>query len=300
MNKYPLSRFNGIILIAGILLSTFMQALAQVKTNPGNDKLHSPSSTLKFADYLYCQKDYLRAVTEYENYLSFSASDTVKYKIALSFLKMARFTEAEDRFRSLLPGSSLKDEAKLGLFETKFFSSNMGQLRELYRESDFHPVKYADPVRSLYYLTFLYGNAPLPAEEEFTLAFPAHSRDEMKNFYNRKAAPGYKSSLKAALLSALIPGLGKVYTGEYGDGITAFIVSGLLSYLTYDNFIAHHYFRGYTFAGLAALFYAGNIYGSAAQAQIYNAGIDFTFTTDLNLFLNRHNHFLPDDEPNCK
>ncbi|HEX2866666.1 MAG TPA: hypothetical protein VHO03_06470 [Ignavibacteriales bacterium] len=291
MNKY--------VLIGFIWLVTSLPLLAQ--TDSANI-FHSPGNVLKFADYLYCRKDYLRAISEYESLLQLPrfSSDTIKFKIALGFSKMGNFKEAGDRFHQLALGSSFSDEARLELYKAKFFTDDFISLRQMYNEKSLLPGKYIQPVKILYYASYLLGTAPLPDEGEFTQAFPPYAKSEMEKYYLRKLDPPYKSPVKAAILSAIIPGLGKAYAGEWGDGLTSLIVTGVLSYVSYDNLRAHHNFRGYLFGGLAALFYAGNVYGSAAQAQIFNAQVDFTFTTDLKLYLNNHNYFLPEYEKFCK
>jgi TM2 domain-containing membrane protein YozV len=95
-------------------------------------------------------------------------------------------------------------------------------------------------------------------------------------------------------MSAIIPGSGKIYTGQYGDGITAFLVTGALVYLSWANFDAHHQFRGWLFSGLAAMFYGGNIYGSAASAQLFNAGVKISLDNELKAYLDDHNYFMPE------
>ncbi|MGE5351906.1 MAG: hypothetical protein ACM3P0_07475 [Acidobacteriota bacterium] len=288
---------NKFLLIGFICFLTSMPVMAQ---NDSSNILHSPENILKFADYLYCQKDYLRAITEYESLLKFKNSDTIKLKIALGFSKMGQTKEAEYRFNSLALGNTFSDEARLELYKSKFFTNDIASLRQMYKEKSLLPGKYIEPVRSLYYTSYLLDTAPLPDKEEFIQAFPSNAKNEMEMFYLRKSDQPYKSPLKAAILSAIVPGLGKAYSGEWGDGLTSLIVTGVLSYISYDNLKAHHNFRGYVFGGLAALFYAGNVYGSIAQAQIYNAQVDFKFTTDLKFFLNSNNYFLPEYEQFCK
>jgi hypothetical protein len=85
-----------------------------------------------------------------------------------------------------------------------------------------------------------------------------------------------------------------MYVGEWGDGITALLVTSLFAFLAYDNFQADHTTRAWIFTGLGAFFYAGNIYGSIASAQIFNASIEFEFNGGLNLFLEQKNYFLPE------
>ena len=58
------------------------------------------------------------------------------------------------------------------------------------------------------------------------------------------------------------------------------LFTGVFTFLAVNNFRNDHPTRGWIFSGLAAYFYAGNIYGSAAAAQNYNAAVKFTFDTE--------------------
>jgi hypothetical protein len=82
--------------------------------------------------------------------------------------------------------------------------------------------------------------------------------------------------------------------GNITDGLTSFLVTGALTFLAVDNFKHKHNFRGWLFTGLGAFFYAGNIYGSAAAAQIFNAGIQLNFDRDVKLYFEKRNYFLPE------
>ena len=63
-----------------------------------------------------------------------------------------------------------------------------------------------------------------------------------------------------------------------------------------SDFKADHKFRDWLFAGLTAFFYGGNIYGSATSAQIYNAHVNFQLNSDMKLFLEDKDYFVPDYE----
>jgi hypothetical protein len=73
-----------------------------------------------------------------------------------------------------------------------------------------------------------------------------------------------RSPVVAGLLSAAIPGLGKVYAGSRAQGLSAFFQTGLFSYLAIENYQRHSVrnVQFFLFSGLAALFYVGNIFGS--------------------------------------
>ncbi|MEI7812416.1 MAG: hypothetical protein WCJ01_08315 [Ignavibacteria bacterium] len=262
--------------------------------------LASPQNIICFADYLYCQKDYLRAIGEYERIAPALLNDTIKFKIALGNKYIGKISQSESLLFLLGSSSIFSNEATLELFKGRFLRNDFTGLRNLYDKREITSAKYNEKIKQMYYLSFLFDEVPLPGHESFTNLFPATERKSILEFINRKENPEYKSLWKAVMLSALLPGAGKFYTEEYGDAITIAIVTGLSGYLACDNFASGHNFRAIAFTGLGALFYAGNIYGSAASAQIYNARVKFNLTSDLKLYLNKNNYFLPEYENFCK
>ena len=79
-----------------------------------------------------------------------------------------------------------------------------------------------------------------------------------------------KSPLLAASLSAIIPGLGKVYAGNLGEGISSFLITGSLMAATAENWIkgGATNWKTVLFGSISALFYFGNIYGSAVTVNV--------------------------------
>lgn len=74
----------------------------------------------------------------------------------------------------------------------------------------------------------------------------------------------------AALLSSIIPGTGRLYTGRTGDAFFSFFtvaVPGVISYLYWQDDRK----RAFSIAvSITAVFYAGDIYGSIVSTQKYN------------------------------
>ena len=146
-----------------------------------------------------------------------------------------------------------------------------------------------------------FGNAALllaikelPQKEVFLIPFEADDKNTLSNFYDAKKNPTYKNEFLAGILSGIIPGAGKIYTQNYGDGITAFLFTGLLSYLAYTNFENDHSTRAWIFTALGGGFYLGNIYGSIASVQIFNAKLNFEFNEGVKFFIEQNNYFTPD------
>jgi hypothetical protein len=262
--------------------------------------IYSPRNILLFADYLFCQKDYLRAISEYEKYLSVISNDTIKFKIALSFLNMKKYEEAEAGFAGLGPSSVFFNSAQLKIAQSIFLKKDLPGLEKFYLNASSYNYSGSEMIKSIYLYSLFYEDIMLPGENDFVNSFPDSNRITIRKFYSYKENLPYRSPVLASILSTIIPGSGKIYTGNYSDGIMSTILTGLLAFLSYDNFKAKHYFRGWLWSGLAAFFYAGNIYGSAASAQIFNAKINFDFTTELDLYIKNINYFIPEDEFKCK
>jgi TM2 domain-containing membrane protein YozV len=81
---------------------------------------------------------------------------------------------------------------------------------------------------------------------------------------------GRKSPLLAGALSALIPGLGRVYLGRWPDGLLSFLLVGTTGALAAQGFYqdGRDSVRGWILGSVAALLYAGNVYGSAVGAVV--------------------------------
>lgn len=90
-----------------------------------------------------------------------------------------------------------------------------------------------------------------------------------------------KSLRVAALLSALVPGLGQVYTGHYGEAGMSLVANAIFGLLFWDSWLkardlAERPHRGWAyttpaiFGFLGSSFYLGNIYGAALSAQRHN------------------------------
>ena len=79
-----------------------------------------------------------------------------------------------------------------------------------------------------------------------------------------------KSPLLAGALSAVVPGLGRVYLGRWQDGLVSFVLVGLAAVLSAQGFHdeGSHSVRGWIVGSAGALLYVGNVYGSAVGAVV--------------------------------
>ena len=253
---------------------------------------HSPQNIKIFADYLFCEGDYLRAAEEYQSIRDILQNDTVNFKIMFSYSKIGLYQISNKSLQSI-PGNSPFRWSADYLYLVNKLCDNQKGLRV------FHdmplPPEVAERRQKLINISYFY-DADFSFDKEHILS-PFNDeigKQTVSLLYDLKTDPPYKNPALAGILSAVIPGSGKMYVGEWGDGITGLLITGLFAFLAYDNFRADHTTRAWIFTGIGAFFYAGNIYGSVAAAQIFNARIDFDFSNGLKLFLEKENYFLPD------
>ena len=270
-----------------ITLFFFIPNLAQ----NSHFNFNSPENKKKFADHLFCEGDYLRAVEEYESIRDLYRNDTIDFKIMLGYSSLGIFEKSNEIYDQFNYESLYYSDGYLVSLKNKLLIEQ--------REFDYPAIPSFDSAQlksflKLFSISKLYADEPFVSKEKFVSIFEEDEQNTVTLLYDYKFNPPYKSEALAGVLSAIIPGSGKMYVGEWGDGITALLVTGLLAFLAYDNFMANHNTRAWIFTGLGSFFYAGNIYGSIASAQIFNARINFEFKEGLNLFLQQKNYFLPE------
>lgn len=254
---------------------------------------HSPQNKKLFADHLYCEGDYLRAVLEYQEYLNVYSNDTVLFKSAYGYKKINRFDDAAIRFDQISESSPFYNDSKL------FF------LESLLKQNKFELLAQQEQSASgsnqlkIIYLANLISTDKLIGRKQFMSVFNNAETAQASEFYRYKIDPPYKSILTAGILSALIPGAGKIYTGQISEGLTAFVITSLFAFISYNNFKHDHDIRGWIFAGTGILFYAGNIYGSAVSADNYNHKLNYEYNRNVLEYLESKN-FYAEEHDFCK
>ncbi len=105
----------------------------------------------------------------------------------------------------------------------------------------------------------------------FEQYYYTNSENQLANV--REALGGYKrkSPFVAGLLSAVVPGAGKIYTGQIGEGIASFLTVGSFAAMTAENWVKDGLsdWKTITFGAICSIFYIGNIYGSVATVKVY-------------------------------
>ena len=254
----------------------------------------------KFAEFLFEQGDYLRAAGEYQRFLFFQPrkGERIHYKIALCYRLGGKSEKAIQAFETLLqlyPHSELSSDAHYQIAVSYFLANQFLQ-----------SVKYLDAVlpriadvqhraesQELKGLSYLMQKKWLEADVVFEGLRQSDVAEVRKRatLYHNYAIQGTqlpnRSPFLAGILSTIIPGSGRLYTGRIGDALTSLLAVGLTSWQAYDGFRRDGFSstKGWTLGALSGVFYVGNIYGSAISASVHNRHVEDEFLGTLSIKL---------------
>ncbi len=240
--------------------------------------LHDLEHSLKFANYLFASQQYALSAEEYERviYLD-STNNHAILKLLQSYRLANKSQTAEQRFITLFQPQIYNVQNNIG----KEYITNL-ILNKKFAET-YNYIEKNKNLDKSYKET--YQLACLLLQKKRNLAFDYaknyKTTNEPKNANLHLLAvqykhAKYKKAWLAAGLSYFIPGLGKVYTKDWKDGLMSFLLVGLNSWQAYRGFsrCGGNSRYGWIFAGIATSFYFSNIYGSYKSAKRYNKRLD--------------------------
>ncbi len=202
---------------------------------------------LEFARYLDRQDDPYRAILEYQRALFLLPSpDTLLHDSLV--IRIAQLQERLDRPEAAL--RTLEDAWDTLASSWRFERGRALFLLGAYAEAR----RYWQEWDTLVGWTYLRQQDFLKASE----------------FLGPLPAPSSRSPWLAASLSAVLPGLGKVYAGHPWDGLFAFLVNAFTGWRAYQSLQAHRPVATAVYGGLFLFFYSGNVYGAYVAARQYN------------------------------
>jgi TM2 domain-containing membrane protein YozV len=129
------------------------------------------------------------------------------------------------------------------------------------------------------------GEAGILLEDEYNFT---KLRDELQLY----SKDGLKSPTYAALMSAVIPGLGQCYSGYPAEGLISLL--SVAAAAAGGVYMKEQDKKGisYTLFFFSGLFYAGNIYGAYNSAETANSGV---LRSRYNSIVSQYGPYNPDD-----
>jgi len=259
----------------------------------------SPESIWAFAEHLFAEEEYYRAITEYKRLLFLFPRHSLKWKARLRigecYQKGEKWEEAIAAYRKLQsrlkimaahPPSSaiLHRELFYKTGECYYSLGEYWQARQALEEliTGFpENEEFTDKARYLIGRCYLAESKWRDAGAEFSKLRQAPNAQEL----SRKARQGddlpSKSPWKAGLLSAVLPGLGQLYVGRKQDAAVAFTLNAVFIWAAYEAFQNDDDAVGGILAFFELGWYTGNIYSATSSAHKYNRDVEDNFRREI-------------------
>jgi tetratricopeptide (TPR) repeat protein len=250
---------------------------------------------LNFAEFLFKNRDYDRAITEYLRFVHLNPNspdkDYALYRIGLCYFQKQEYIKALEIFNSL--STSFDDEivirseimmGKIYLSINEFLLARKKFYNALCLTED---QNLKSKVQLLYAWTFVEEKNWEQASKQFKRVSeisPDSKENHLATDLSEKVLKGKdipKKSLALGGILSIIPGLGKIYAGRISDGLVSFFLISGLGYLTYDTYIKKAYTSTIIWSLWFISFYAGNIYGGIDAVRNYNAQKEENFIEEL-------------------
>ncbi len=121
-----------------------------------------------------------------------------------------------------------------------------------------------------------------------TFAFMATEEEKLREYYTQISNKKNRSPLLAGMLSAAVPGLGKMYAGKTSEGISNLLYVGAMFLASWDfyNRLGPRNPFFIISAGVTGVFYVGNIWGSATAVNRVNK--EFNHEINQRILLDMH------------
>jgi len=224
---------------------------------------------LSYADYLFEEGDYFRAITEYKRFIFLSPNPEeklfAKKRILSSYKKACRYEEAMD-YLETFQSEGLKNLEKGKL---NILMGNAARARTFFESND------SDTAKILKGWTYFEEANWEKAGEEFLIISDNSALStiaENLSAYAEKADTEIeeRNVLLSALFSSIIPGSGRFYAGRPGDGFFSFLTVAIPSLISYVYWKKNRKKASSIAISFAAIFYVGDIYGSIVAIEEFN------------------------------
>ncbi len=257
--------------------------LSFVNAQNSNDSTNVRTSEINyeiaFSNHLIQLKDYNNAIETLKTLLSDtvdrSSFDSICFLIARSYFYQKNFDSSVVYFNNISQNASFYhaanyysslsysylsdyENAEKTLFKTNQTDTNFIQLYYLNRAGI--SLFKRDVEKGLENINKFSKNWYPVVEQQENMSLLYQDISKFKK----------KSPFIAGALSAIIPGLGKIYNNRLGEGVSAFLITTTMGLVAFENFRKDGIKDPKTilFGSIFSVFYIGNIWGSALSVKL--------------------------------
>lgn len=236
-----------------------------------------------FAESLFNEGDYYRAITEYKRLIFFFPQDKLTekctFRIAESYYKAGRWVEAVDALSAFDKKYQLSPMAMDGLYlkgmaekELKRYQNALSTFQEIIKAKS----KYYDD-KAIYQSALILLEMWEWQKSRQTFSLVSKGSPLSSSAYIMSSGLEHmedipqKSPATAGALAAVLPGAGHLYTNRYSDALVAFLLNGAFIWGAVELFQHDNPVAGGIVTFFELGWYSGNIYSAVSSAHKYNA-----------------------------
>jgi hypothetical protein len=257
-------------------------------TNVFSQDLYNFENTKKFAEYLAKSGQYDLATREFERLTFMSPeNDTLKTSLLSMYRRSGKYEEALIRGKQLYPEpTSMSASSAVEYGRTLLLKSEYEAAKSFWETN--LKLSWSDKTILSATSDILQDNYKSANEILKTVKPEEHKLAiNYKDLAEQAIALKRKSPALAGVMSAIIPGSGRMYAKDWKDGIVSLFFVGTMAAQSIRGFNKSGVksTRGWIYGGIGFGFYLGNIYGSLVSAKGYNKKSHLGIRTKIeNLF----------------
>ncbi len=273
-------RINAWLIVCLILITAFL--LAPNTISAAETQVIEADRQFSFAETLFDEGDYYRAVSEYKRFAFFFPENKLVekcvYRIGESYYKVKRWQEALQVFSSFIikfPDSPMMSGAlyhkgmaekelkqythALSTFEKLIKSQSTDFTDKALYQSAIVLMEIEEWQQARQTFSIVPRDSPL-AKSASVIASELLHIDDLPR----------KSPAMAGTLAAILPGAGHLYTERPRDALVAFLLNGAFILGAIELFRHENYVAGGIVTFFEIGWYTGNIYSAVSSAHKYN------------------------------
>jgi len=277
--------FRSTLILIAVFILQFSSVSLSCAAEPG------------FADSLFNEGDYFRAITEYKRFLFDHPDSTIapraQLNIARSYLQAERWQDADTALQQVIetyPAAPEADIARTMRIESAFKQSNFSQAVQISDTTTLATLSLINQQQRLRIWALAYQGK----YSEARLVSPNASDSLNTQDLQQLEQLPMKSPVLAGSLSALLPGAGQLYAKRYREAglallLNAAFIAGGVQAIDSGNEVL-----GGILLFFEAGWYGGNIYNAMNSVHKYNRTLQHS--TLIQLRQRSHFSLLLDDD----
>ena len=208
------------------------------------------------------------AIQLYEDELTHSDNIGETYQaLADLYNKTGEIGLAEDCYRHLIMIQDGSENIYKTYLKFLYENSSYKQVRTILKEKNFDQEWGRLFMAKSYFMEGIFDSSLVFASE-----LPESQAGKIQRLSQEGLELKYRSPALGGIMSAIIPGSGKIYAGRLLDGIQALSVVAAPAYNAYYHFAKNGKtsVQGWIWTAVASWFYLSDIYGSVKAVYEYN------------------------------